>query len=56
MRQHVRPKYRQYSLLQQGDNTDKQEQWKTGTFVPANVTKAYRWRSGCSFILNTGAT
>jgi hypothetical protein len=44
MRQHVRPKYRQY-----GDNTDKQEQWKTGTFVPVKVTKAYRGKQGCSF-------
>jgi hypothetical protein len=42
MRQQVRPKYRQYSLLQHGDNTDKQEQWQARTFVPVNVTKAQR--------------
>jgi hypothetical protein len=39
---HVLLKYRQYSLLQHGDNTDQQEQWKTCKFVPINVTKAYR--------------
>ena len=49
MSQHVRPTYRQYSLLQQGDNTDKQEQWKTGIFVPVNVTEAYRGKMGRRF-------